>query len=874
MHVSRLVRPYRTWWIAGALLLSVPLQSVLAGTPTHCPVNDQLSDCLTKFLEQSLDTNTGYRRWTADHTRDTDGVRRTGPFLNGTSAATHARSRVYYSDAVVAWLRKGRNGAIADNSTVIKEMYVESLEPGKVDAVTGWAVMLRNSQGSHDGWTWVLFYRPGNATNGRQFIALQQGMTYCLACHASTDTNQLTFASLGNIDATDIHTYAYFDPPEPLRATAAPTPPAIQRDTAHSQFAAQQSNCALALPGDLPPPRTTPNPAIRATFPLRPIPDPSKVTRLPMDAYFDHVPVPATPDKTFLSADDCSGCHDASALAGNMLPEMMVATATNEQYNLSPWGEWSGSMMGLAARDPIFLAQLESEIALRPERAEYIQEFCLSCHAVQGARQLKAESGAVFTKDMLYATPGPGEDHAAVGALGRSGVACTICHRITADGLGTPASFNAGFHTGPAGEIYGPFDSPLTWPMQQAVGLTPKHGAQLGSSALCGSCHTVIPRAIGRGMPGPPSSFKPVHEQTTYLEWLNSDFKDGGPAAQSCAQCHMPGDFHLEPGKPLAFRIANVEDGRFPAVPHRAPDADVTLTERPYRRHTLVGVNAFGLQLFEQFPDVLGHCVFDAAGPFLAPGEGNIIPRIALAGDEAVRMAAHAASLDIRDVKIASGKLLATVRVTNRTGHKFPSGVGFRRAVLQLALKDGQGGTLWESGGMNAAGVLVDASGSPLPSEFTSTPEQLLPDYALITRRDQVQVYEQRHTDELGLLTTSFLSLFNEVKDNRILPAGWTSSGPYADVTRPVADGKPAPNPIAGYDDVHYSIPLSFSGGVARVEATLLYQSTPPYYLADRFATLGPENDRLMSLVAYVDLDATPLQGFRLVIDSAAVSVP
>ncbi len=43
--------------------------------------------------------------------------------------------------------------------------------------------------------------------------------------------------------------------------------------------------------------------------------------------------------------------------------------------------------------------------------------------------------------------------------------------------------------------------------------------------------------------------------------------------------------------------------------------------------------------------------------------------------------------------------------------------------------------------------------------------------------------------------------------------------------------------------------------------------------VADRFATLGPENDRLMSPVAYVDLDATPLAGFKLVIVSAAAPV-
>jgi hypothetical protein len=47
-------------------------------------------------------------------------------------------------------------------------------------------------------------------------------------------------------------------------------------------------------------------------------------------------------------------------------PNMVFTDTTGQVRNLSPYGEWSASLMGLAGRDPVFQAQLESEKALRP----------------------------------------------------------------------------------------------------------------------------------------------------------------------------------------------------------------------------------------------------------------------------------------------------------------------------------------------------------------------------------------------------------------------------------------------------------------------------------------------------------------------------
>ena len=46
--------------------------------------------------------------------------------------------------------------------------------------------------------------------------------------------------------------------------------------------------------------------------------------------------------------------------------------------------------------------------------------------------------------------------------------------------------------------------------------------------------------------------------------------------------------------------------------------------------------------------------------------------------------------------------------MTNLAGHKFPSGVSFRRAFLNFQVLDASGNVLWASGNTNGDGVIVD----------------------------------------------------------------------------------------------------------------------------------------------------------------------
>ena len=213
------------------------------------------------------------------------------------------------------------------------------------------------------------------------------------------------------------------------------------------------------------------------------------------------------------------------------------------------------------------------------------------------------------------------------------------------------------------------------------------------------------------------------------------------------------------------------------------------------------------------------------------------------------------------------GQLQADVRIQNLAGHKLPSGVSFRRAFLDFQVLDAHGNVLWESGGTNADGVITDTAGNPLPTEFFSPSQQTFQPHFWtgnpITSDQQVQIYEEMMHDPQGQLTTSFLSLDNKVKDNRILPQGWSSSGPNADILAPVGTGAdPNYQGGCGCSVVRYQLPLTGAlTNAATVQATLYYQSIPPYYLRQRAEDAnGPDTARLINFTNELNVGPNTLR--------------
>ena len=102
------------------------------------------------------------------------------------------------------------------------------------------------------------------------------------------------------------------------------------------------------------------------------------------------------------------------------------------------------------------------------------------------------------------------------------------------------------------------------------------------------------------------------------------------------------------------------------------------------------------------------------------------------------------------------------------------------------------------------------------------------------------------------------------MKDNRLLPSGWSPKGLYAAETQLRKLGGKVFNPrVPGTRKITYEIP-TFDDQIDSVQVRLMYQSTPPYYLRDRFLTEGKENDRLHYLVSRLNLKGTLAENWSL----------
>ncbi|MCA1779287.1 MAG: hypothetical protein LC637_07895 [Xanthomonadaceae bacterium] len=635
--------------------------------------------------------------------------------------------------------------------------------------------------------------------------------------------------------------------------------------------------------------------------------------RLPAET-FDHEVASADGPAEFLTSSNCIGCHDAT-VSNSSTPNMLITDPeSGNAVNVSPYAEWRASPMGLAGRDPIFFAQLESETNHLPEHAACIENTCLHCHGVMGQRQLGIDThtGDDPCRDLFAIEPPEGvkfgqplaledvthyqsdQPNARYGNLARDGISCLVCHRISKDGLGTQAGYTGNWVPGPAEEVYGPYEQVVTRPMENALGLTPQNADQIKDSALCGSCHNILLPVFNNDgtlhkITAPDGSVvTATYEQTTHLEWSNSDFARGD-TFQSCQDCHMPTAYK---STDLAgTKIANIESDEFAPTAHRLPDEDIKLTPRDhYARHSLHGLNLFLNEMFQQFPLLLGIRQIDYMGATTTQ------PALITSSQSMQRMAAQeTADIGIRDLRIdpATGMVQATVTLENKTGHYLPSGVGFRRMFIEFTVTAKDGSLLWASGRSNDLGVIVEGTGStPLATEQGIAQTEFQPHYQTITRQDQVQIYQELIKDSDGHLTTAFLRRAQPVKDNRLRPRGFDPKvflkdpSPFIQILGEV-EGQAAKDPHytdptrtgRGQVFYHFTLAPENAAQIGQVRATLYSQSIPPYYLQQRFndANQGPAHSdnirRLYYMTSHLNTgNETPIQGWKVKIGSAVVN--
>ena len=861
----------------------------------------------------------------------------------------------------------GEPAPAPDGAIIVKEMFpppvsrCADVDMLKLFPQNGAAIMVRDARASFDGWFWGWFgWSEGSwvpdwpATQVNAYPNMGFGL-YCTNCHSSARDNQ-TFASLRNIAGEPGEPLAYlshdfFLAPHfemdggGLRVQrSGPTAAPRERFLTHHEEVAERRKLQPGLR------QTRPySPAFAEIFRLLAEPPPASVRALPSETY-DHVwfpPGEPSVKSQFVTSDQCLGCHSAG---GTGLQFHMTEPAEAKLANISPYSTWRHSPMGMSGRDPVFFAQLASETeTFHPELSAFIQDTCLGCHAVQGQRQHKidrhAETGEChqFAREMLDAVPHKADDPvrrlAHYAALGRDGVSCNTCHsmvvsakdmekaraepqnacvearqgRLNPGLTGLASTFTGSFLVTSPGKLFGPYDDLKDKPMKHATGVVPEHSEHVKSSEVCASCHTVHLPVLHRGR-----TIGHTYEQATYPEWAFSAYRTGetadgalphgpGAKAQSCQSCHMPSKDSR--GRPYESKIASIQEyTNFPAAEYTLPPEDIDLPERKdFAKHTLVGLNAFLVRMAKQFPQVLGIRTED---PMLPPRHGTEPLTLTEAAilDQAARSTAE---ISIGEVMRADGALNAKVKVENKAGHKFPSGVALRRAFVELSVLDAGGKVLWASGSTNGAGAIVDGSGAPIAGELWWQPDCSAriapyarahqPHHQVITNQDQAQIYQELTSappDEdapvcgalamaKGPLTTSFLSICAKAKDNRLLPHGFlplaerkeiaSALGAKSDLAEDVAPSGVGDDPdyeAGGGDETVYRIPLGeLSGEPASVRAALYYQATPPYYLQDRFCTSKSEDTkRLYYIAGKLDVSAPPIKDWKLQVGRTAES--
>jgi hypothetical protein len=484
--------------------------------------------------------------------------------------------------------------------------------------------------------------------------------------------------------------------------------------------------------------------------------------------------LPGTETSLFAGSGVCARCHEG---------------LFENNVDVSPVTLWRSTMMANAAKDPLWRAKVSREVSEFPNLQAAIEQKCIMCHAPVLYKQ------SVFD-GRPYSIAGVENDR-----LARDGDTCTVCHQVLPDNFGTKDSFSGNFmiwRDPPAAlrTIFGPYLDPFAGPMVNNVNYTPV-GAYPGYSYTindaehCATCHNLFTNYV---LADGSLSTDKFPEQTPYYEWQNSVYSS--PPETTCQGCHMPQSAG-------AIRISTVAPG--PTGPRE-----------PFWYHYFVGGNRFMPVLLQDNIDLLG----------LTATAAHFDTTIANTAD----------LLQNRTIDLVAGWSMADaalnvdVTLTNKAGHKLPTGIPLRRVWIHLTVSDSAGEPFFESGAWDAA-----------TGEIIGLDAGFQPHHDVITSADQVQVYEGVMMDDWGEATRLLLRAKDFVKDNRLPPEGFSTD--YADYKYIKIIGAAAGDADfnaggSGADTVLYQIPIGSSAGPFEVAVEVCYQTVTPGE-ADHLAGAG-----------------------------------
>ncbi|NNG26516.1 MAG: hypothetical protein HKM87_03255, partial [Ignavibacteriaceae bacterium] len=342
--------------------------------------------------------------------------------------------------------------------------------------------------------------------------------------------------------------------------------------------------------------------------------------------------LPGATSNLFSGSGNCQACHEPG-------PPNNTALRDASGNDISPVTLWRSTMMGNAAKDPLWQAKVTAEVIAHPQYQDFIEDKCTTCHSPLGRTEAHYNGAQYYSLQEMQNDP-----------LALDGVSCTACHQIKAGNLGTGGSFSGNYIIENDRLIYGPFQNQVTGPMQASVNYTPVFGEQTLQSKLCATCHTLFtPTLDNQG-----NIVGEIAEQTPYLEWVNSNYSID---EQSCQNCHMP---EVEEGVVISNRPTWLDP------------------RSPFVRHYFVGANVFMLRLLKDNGAQIG--VTASIEQF----DSTIARTLYLLQEKTANLSATYNWLSFNELEIK-------VAVENLTGHKFPTGYPSRRSWVQLSLLDNNG---------------------------------------------------------------------------------------------------------------------------------------------------------------------------------------
>lgn len=459
-----------------------------------------------------------------------------------------------------------------------------------------------------------------------------------------------------------------------------------------------------------------------------------------------------------------------------------IASTTSLGEDVNVVDDWKGSIMANSAKDPYWKAKVKESVLINPEHQELIEDKCTSCHAPLGRHSKAILEGEAYS--MI---------HLSTDSLGQDGVSCVACHQQSPQNIGIAFSGDLNFETSPL--AYGPYESPLISPMAEATGYIPEYSEHITKSEVCAGCHTLITNTLDLDGMYTGTTFV---EQATYHEWLNSQYSQGELTTE-CQACHMPS-----------------LGGKQPIILAAGFD---TPPRSPFSIHTFSGANTLMLNILKDNAEAL-----NASGT-TEDFEASIAATTALLQQQSLL-------LNTSFVDRTADTLFAAVEMSNLAGHKFPSGYPARRLFLQISLVDAEGNIVFENGLWDDQFYLVNED------------QGYEPHYETIRSEEEVQIYEMVMGDAEGNYTSILERGYNKLKDNRLVPRGFSSTHSAYDTTR--VDGLALMddnfnldefgNEGNGKDLLFLNLPTLGNDLALTLEVKAYYQSIPPKFVDELFA--------------------------------------